>query len=90
MAKYTNPKDWWSFVQCQNYQGRDQVGIPDVALKCAKAVGIDWVNGGVGECAGINGSGRGAEGVELLQESVLATKALGIRCVSPYGYLQVQ
>jgi len=78
VAKYTNPWDWWSFVQCQNYQGRDQVGTADVALKCAKAVGIDWADGGAGKCAGLNGSGRGAEGVRLLQESVQATQVLGI------------
>jgi hypothetical protein len=84
VAKYTNPTDWWSFVQCQNFQGRDRIGTPDVALNCAKTSGIDWVNGGAGECAGVDGSGRGAEGVRLLQESVMATKALGIQCVSQY------
>jgi len=78
VAKYTNPREWWSFVRCQNYQGRDQVGTPEVALKCARAVGIDWVEGGAGNCAGLDGSGKGAEGVKLLQESVQATKALGI------------
>jgi len=82
VAKYTNPTDWWSFVHCQNYQGRDRIGIPDVALNCAKVVGIDWEGGGAGDCAGADGSGRGTEGVGLLQESVKATKALGIECVS--------
>jgi len=78
VAKYTTPRKWWSFVQCQDYHGREQVGRPDVALKCAKTAGIDWVNSGAGECAGIDGSGRRAEGVKLLQESVLATEVLGI------------
>jgi len=78
VAKYTNQRNWWSFVQCQNYQGRDQVGKPEVALKCAKAVGIDWVESGAGECAGLDGSGRGAEGVKLLQDSVQVTKSLEI------------
>lgn len=84
VAKYTNPTDWWSFVHCQNYQGRDRIGTPDVALNCAKIAGIDWEGGGAGDCAGLDGSGRGSEGVSLLQESVKATKALGIECVSKY------
>ncbi|KIM90789.1 hypothetical protein PILCRDRAFT_811268 [Piloderma croceum F 1598] len=78
VAKYTNPTDWWSFVHCQNYQGRDRIGTPDVALNCAKIAGIDWEGGGAGDCAGLDGSGRGSEGVSLLQESVRATEALGI------------
>jgi len=65
-------------VQCQNYQGRDRIGSPNVALNCARTAGIDWVDSGVGECAGIDGSGRGAEGTKLLRESVMATKALDI------------
>jgi len=78
VAKYTSPRQWWSFIQCQDYQGREQVGKPDVALRCAKTAGIDWADGGAGTCAGVDGNGRGAEGVSLLQESVQATKALGI------------
>lgn len=78
VAKYTTARKWWSFVQCQDYQGREQVGKPDIALKCAKTAGIDWVDGGAGKCAGVDGSGKGAEGVKLLQESVQATKAFGI------------
>jgi len=78
VAKYTSQEQWWSFVQCQDYQGREQVGNPYVALMCAKTAGIDWVEGGAGKCAGVDGSGRGTEGVRLLQESVRATNALGI------------
>ncbi|KAJ7228637.1 hypothetical protein GGX14DRAFT_614082 [Mycena pura] len=75
-AKYST--QWWDFVQCQNQQGRFQVGLPDVALECAKTAGIDWQTSGVGMCAGLDGSGNGAEGVELLRESLFLGKALGI------------
>ena len=47
---------------------------------CAQVAGIDWENG-PGKCAGLDGSGKGAEGVALLQKSVRATAALGITCV---------
>ncbi|KII95217.1 hypothetical protein PLICRDRAFT_34060 [Plicaturopsis crispa FD-325 SS-3] len=77
-AKYA-PDQWWHFVQCQNYQGRAKVGTPEVALKCAQASGIDWETSPVGQCAGLDGAGRGAEGIKLLQNSVKATAELGIQ-----------
>jgi len=79
VAKYASAVDWWSFVQCQNFQGRDQVGLPEIARNCADAMKIDWENGGAGECAGQDGSGKGVEGIQLLKESVYTTEALGIR-----------
>lgn len=39
VKKYASFTDWWEFVQCQNYQGREKVGGPDVALKCARTAG---------------------------------------------------
>ncbi|KAJ6613455.1 hypothetical protein B0H10DRAFT_2165316 [Mycena sp. CBHHK59/15] len=75
-AKYSSK--WWEFVRCQNDRGRFQVGVPEVALQCARTTGIDWKTSGVGTCAGLNGSGKGSEGVELLRKSVLAGKSLGI------------
>lgn len=77
--KYTPTSVWWRFVQCQNHQGRYEVGKPETALKCANATGIDWKTSGVGECAGLDGSGRATEGVDLLRESVLATQRIGIQ-----------
>ncbi|KAG6817399.1 hypothetical protein H0H87_009043 [Tephrocybe sp. NHM501043] len=74
------PSAWWEFVQCQNYEGRQEIGKPDLTLKCAKAVGIDWENSGAGECAGSDGSGTGSEGVALLKESVALGHKLGIDC----------
>lgn len=68
-------------MQCQNFEGRYRVGLPEVALNCASAAGIDWEGGGSGECAGVDGGGKGAEGVLLLQKNVEATEKLGVRCV---------
>ncbi|PPQ98506.1 hypothetical protein CVT24_003997 [Panaeolus cyanescens] len=69
---------WWEFVQCQNYEGRYKIGEPDIAFKCAKIVGIDWNESGVGQCAGSDASGKAAEGIRLLQESAILGKQLGI------------
>lgn len=86
-AKYA-PSQFWQFVQCQNYQGRASIGDPEVALKCSAVVGIDWVSGPVGQCAGVDGSGKGKEGVQLLQESVQITEQLGVRYVVKYPDLR--
>jgi len=76
-AKYHPTSEWWSFVQCQNFQGRENIGTPETALKCAKAAGIDWENGKAGQCAGEDG--RGSEGIQLLQQSVKDSIRAGIR-----------
>ncbi|KAG1754030.1 uncharacterized protein EDB91DRAFT_1101266 [Suillus paluster] len=67
-AKYHPISEWWPFVQCQNFQGRENIGTPETALNCAKAAGINWEDGKAGQCAG--GDGRGTEGIHLLQQSV--------------------
>jgi len=77
-AKYAPIEQWWEFVQCQNFQGRDKIGLPDVALKCARSAGIDWEQSGVGKCAGMDGSGKGKEGVKLLRDSIKSAKELEI------------
>ncbi|KAF8076375.1 hypothetical protein FPV67DRAFT_1405948 [Lyophyllum atratum] len=79
VAKHEPSSVWWQFVQCQNYEGRDKIGTPDLALKCAKTVGIDWENSEAGRCAGLDGSGKGSEGVALLKESVALAHKLGIK-----------
>lgn len=71
---------------CQNYQSRDRIGNADVALKCARASGIDWETSGVGRCAGLDGSGREEEGVGMLRESVVRTRALGVTYVFSHFY----
>lgn len=78
-ARYA-PAHWWEFIQCQNYQGRGHVGEAAVALKCAKAAGFNWEMSGAGDCAGLDGSGHEAEGVQLLRESVELSETLGIEC----------
>ncbi|KAI0832295.1 hypothetical protein BC628DRAFT_1310066 [Trametes gibbosa] len=77
--KYAPTKRWWSFVQCLNFKGRSEIGKPETALQCAKTTDIDWENSGAGACAGLEGSGKGEEGVRLLQQSVAVTQQMGIR-----------
>jgi len=77
--KYAPFKNWWEFVTCQNYQGRDNIGEPDVALRCAEIADIDWETSGAGRCAGLDGSGKGSEGVALLKESVLLSKEMNVK-----------
>ncbi|SCV72341.1 BQ2448_3878 [Microbotryum intermedium] len=60
---------WWNFVQCQNYNGLSRIGTERLAQSCASVVGKEW-SGAVEECA------NSFEGVDLLRESVRATKAL--------------
>lgn len=77
--KYTSTAEWWEFVQCQNYQGRDKIGLAKTALQCARSANIDWEQSGVGECAGLDGSGKGEEGIKLLKESVTGSQLIGIK-----------
>ena len=77
-VKYLPQQQWWSFLQCQNFNGRNKIGTPDTALKCADVAKFSWEESGVGECAGPSGDGKGEEGVELLKESVQTTRMLGI------------
>jgi hypothetical protein len=77
--KYAPRETWWKFVQCQNARGRLEVGKPATALKCAAQVGLDWILGGTGVCAGLDGSGKGKEGIQLLQESVHQSEELHIK-----------
>ncbi|KAL4075870.1 hypothetical protein V8B97DRAFT_120747 [Scleroderma yunnanense] len=77
VAKYHPISEWWSFLQCQNFQGRDQIGLPDTAEKCAEAAGFEWETDKAHQCAGDNGQGH--EGVQLLRESVSNSMELGIK-----------
>jgi hypothetical protein len=76
--KYAPWPNWWEFVQCQNFEGRYEIGKPGVALKCAEAARIDWEESGVGKCAGFDGSGTGEEGIDLLKQSLQYGQDLGI------------
>jgi len=79
VKKYAPFKNWWEFVICQDYQGREYIGGADVALKCAHTAGINWETSGAGQCAGLDGSGKGSEGVALLKESVLLTEQMNVK-----------
>ena len=77
VAKYA-PSNWWDFINCQNFEGRDKIGQPELAVKCGAVININWNESKVGECAGQDGSGQGAEGIKLLQESIAETAKAGI------------
>ncbi|KAF8351466.1 hypothetical protein F5887DRAFT_209883 [Amanita rubescens] len=77
VAKYA-PSRWWEFVRCQNFEGKEKIGQPALAVKCGDVINIDWNESKVGECAGRDGSGEGAEGIKLLQESVAFSARDGI------------
>lgn len=78
VAKYESSSSWWEFVQCQNFEGRDKIGNPDITLKCGRVAGIDWATSKAKECAGLDGNGQGAEGIRLLKESVVLSQTLGV------------
>lgn len=87
VSQYLSSVDWWEFVQCQNAQGRYKLGTPESALECARSTNIDWLGSGAGNCAGLDGSGKAEEGVQLLRESVKLTNSLGIQSVFPTSYM---
>lgn len=88
-SKYAPRQNWWSFVHCQNYEGRYKVGTPALALRCARSAKLDMENSGVGQCMGFDASGVAEEGVALLKESVQKSKDLGIEWVFVRYFLLV-
>lgn len=78
VAKYQPSLVWWDFVQCQNWAGRQDIGKPSLASKCAKTLGFDWEGSEVSYCAGQDGNGKSAEGAALLRESIELGHKLGI------------
>jgi len=69
---------WWQFVMCQNYHGRDKIGRPDLARQCMRSAQINSEDNGVNQCLGTDASGTGEEGVQLLQSNVRAAHEAGI------------
>ena len=63
-------------MQCQNFQGRSKIGLPETAELCSKTANIDWAESGIGECVGENSEGE--EGVKLLHDSMVLQLELGI------------
>ncbi|KIY71466.1 hypothetical protein CYLTODRAFT_345879 [Cylindrobasidium torrendii FP15055 ss-10] len=71
-AKYAPSfPQWWEFIHCSNYHGRNTIGTRQSAFRCANSARIDW-NAGFGECS------DGEEGVQLLKDNVKEGKELGI------------
>lgn len=56
-----------------------QIGLPDTARKCAHTAQIDLETSGVGECAGLDASGKGAEGGEFVSDSPEAKLSILVR-----------
>ncbi|KAK7049542.1 hypothetical protein VNI00_005573 [Paramarasmius palmivorus] len=79
VQKYATPAHWWEFIHCSNYEGKNKIGLPETAFKCAKAAQIDWEGSGVGSCAGADASGHEEEGINLLKENVLLGKQMGLK-----------
>ncbi|KAL0579538.1 hypothetical protein V5O48_002467 [Marasmius crinis-equi] len=78
VKEHSDFEHWWEFVNCNNYQGRNKIGTPETASKCAKVAGLDWDGSGIGECVGQDASGTGEEGVRLLKENVEQGKQMGL------------
>lgn len=71
-----NQKQWWSFVQCLNYEGRSNIGNVDLAEKCAGVAEIPW-----DDEKGIKTCIEGDVGKKLLISSLTQTQNLGITYV---------
>jgi len=69
-------EDWWQFVQCLNYEGKDQVGDKALAERCAGVASIPWDDEDGRK--GMKGCVEGDEGKELLKASVRRSKDMGI------------
>lgn len=78
-VKHLEQSQWWNFLQCLNYQGRNKIGISDTAFQCAKVASFDWSDSGMAKCVGEDGSGKAEEGVQMLKESVQVSSKLGIK-----------
>jgi len=64
-------KEWWQFVQCQNFESLSRIGDLSVAKQCAKVIGKPW-DDHFSDCY------TGKEGKQLLQESVETAHSMGI------------
>ncbi|KIY74342.1 hypothetical protein CYLTODRAFT_416187 [Cylindrobasidium torrendii FP15055 ss-10] len=67
----------WQYVQCSNFEGKDQVGLRDVAQRCATTAGFAWEDE-LADCVGEDLQGKTDEGRQLLAESAAASKKLNI------------
>ncbi|KAL0949976.1 hypothetical protein HGRIS_009990 [Hohenbuehelia grisea] len=79
VAKHSPQSNWWNFLQCQNYQGRNTISDLKKAEECAKSANVPWKDK-VEACIGMadREGGRVPEGITLLQESVRLSYDLDI------------
>lgn len=61
-SEKTSQRDWWNFIQCQNFQDIKRVGDLSLAKQCAKVIKMDWD-------AEFSGCYTGARGAKLLRDS---------------------
>ncbi|KAF8477879.1 hypothetical protein JB92DRAFT_3091411 [Gautieria morchelliformis] len=75
------PQDWWNFVQCLNFEGKEDVGDPGLAERCAGLTYIPWydMTDGTSTRMGIKSCAEGQQGKDLLKASVTQTEHLGIK-----------
>jgi Gamma interferon inducible lysosomal thiol reductase (GILT) len=73
-------EDWWNFVQCLNFEGREDVGDPGLAERCAGLTYVPWYDetDGARTRTGIKSCAEGQQGKDLLKASVIQTQRLGI------------
>lgn len=72
-------QDWWNFVQCLNFEGKEDVGNPVLAERCAGLSYVPWndMHGNTTR-RGIRSCVYSLEGRELLEASVEQSQRLGI------------
>lgn len=69
-------QQWWTFVQCLNFEGRSKIGNVDLAQKCAGVAKIRWDD--EEEEVGMQTCINGDTGKEFLIESLTQSQELGI------------
>lgn len=80
MTHANSQQDWWSFVQCLNFEGADDIGSPGLAERCAGLTYIPWNDETTGNTThkGIKSCVDSEEGKNLLKTSVTQSQSLGI------------
>ena len=73
-------QDWWNFVQCLNFEGKEDVGDPALAERCAGLTYIPWTDEKRGDVtrSGVKSCASSQYGRDLLTASVQQTQRLGI------------
>ena len=84
VSRADSQEDWWNFLQCVNFEGKDSVGDKALAERCAGVANIPWedeTSNGVTTRRGVKGCVESQEGKDLLRASVKQSQKLGIECV---------